>query len=444
MKSLSLQTRLLLGRLLTRSGDQAWDFAVPIVLLKLFPDQLRIAALYFFLAKLLNVLLLPRMASLIDRLNRLTAARIGVVLQLIGVLLGTAAIITLSVFTEGEWYGGSVIPITTFAVLVVGGVLSSLGSGFMDIAIANDLVPSSLKAEDLSKFNSRLRQTDLFTEVTSPVIAGLLLLLDHPLLLGFYVVALWNVVSFFPELGLIRSVLKDRPELLQKTASAPEQTKRSLLQKLTAGWHSFFKEPVALAAIAYAFLWLSVLSPHGVLLAGYLKDGWHLPEWAIGTFRGAGAVFGLLATIIFPWAERRWGLLNASRNFIVYQTATLMVALGFFLSGGVTGQIGFLVFILLSRIGLYGFSLGEMQIRQVGISPNVRGEVNGFASALTGIATLGLYGAGTLLPSTEDFNVLIVGSVGMVAFGCLTYIVWLSQKGRSVVGDARSASIRDP
>ncbi len=102
----------------------------------------------------------------------------------------------------------------------------------MDIAIANDLVPSSLKPDELSHFNSRLRQVDLFTEVTSPVIVGILLLLNQPMLLGFYVVALWNVISFF-------------------------------------------QEPVALVATAYAFRWLSVLSPHGVLLAfarvGYWK-----------------------------------------------------------------------------------------------------------------------------------------------------------------------------
>lgn len=415
---MSLQSRILLGRLLTRSGDQAWDFAVPLVLLMLFPDQIRIAALYFFLSKLLNVFLLPKMASLIDRVDRLSASRLGVLLQLIGVIIGTVGIFLLSQSSG----------VAVFGLLVVGGVLGSLGSSFMDIAIANDLVPSSLAPDELAKFNSRLRQTDLFTEVTSPVVAGLLLLIDQPALLGFYLVALWNVLSFFPELGLIQSVLKDRPDLLARKASVPDQSKKSIIEKLTGGWTAFFREPVALVTVAYAFLWLSVLSPHGVLLAGFLKDGWHLPEWAIGVFRGAGAFFGLLATAIFPWAERKWGLLVGTRNFIVYQTGTLIVALAFFFVGGLPGQIGFLIFILFSRVGLYGFSLGEMQIRQVGIAPAVRGEVNGFASALTGIATLGLYGAGTLLPSTDDFGILIVSSVAMVAVGCVVYLVWLTRQ----------------
>lgn len=424
MKQLSLQLKILLGRLLTKSGDQAWDFAVPIVLLKIFPDQLRIAALYFLIAKLLNVLLLPKITALIDQINRLKAARLGTGLQLIGVILGVLSIVILSHFTTPEFFW-NLGPIIAFTVLVLGGLLSSLGSAFMDIAIANDLVPSSLKADELSTFNSRLRQIDLFTEVTSPVMAGLLLLINSPALLGFYLIALWNLISFFPELSLIRSVLNDQPELLHEKQKISEQTKKSLFQKLSDGWSDFFKQPIALVALAYAFLWLSVLSPHGVLLTGFLKDGWSLPEWSIGVFRGAGAIFGLLATLAFPWAVKKWGLVNSSRNFILYQTMMLVISLGFFYIDGLTGQIGFLVFILFSRVGLYGFSLGEMEIRQLGISPAVRGKVNGFASALTGVATLFLYAGGALLPSTEDFRVLIIGSVVFVAIGCMTYLIWL-------------------
>ncbi len=425
MNSLNVKTRILLGRFLTRSGDQAWDFVVPIVLLKLFPDQLRIAALYYFLAKLLNVIFLPRMAALIDRLNRLTTAKVGILFQFIGVVIGAGSIYNFSILIDNNFAWDMPASILTFTFLVIGGVLSSVGSSFMDIAIANDLVPSSLKEKELSHFNSRLRQLDLFTEVTSPVVAGLLLLLDRPHLLGFFIIVLWNLISFLPELALIKSVLKDRPDLINKKVFESPQSRQSLLQKLSAGWHSFLKEPIALVAIAYAFLWLSVLSPHGVLLTGFLKDGWHLPEWAIGAFRGAGAFFGLLATLLFPWAEKRWGLLKGTQNFIYFQAAALIIGLGFFFNGGLIGQIGFLVFILLSRTGLYGFSLGETQIRQLGIHPSVRGEVNGFASALTGVATLILYGAGALLPTTGDFKFLIAGSVFFVVIASILYTKWL-------------------
>lgn len=60
MMKLPLYNKMLIGRLLTRSGDQAWDFAVPLVLLQIFPGELRIAALYYLLVRIAMVLFLPR------------------------------------------------------------------------------------------------------------------------------------------------------------------------------------------------------------------------------------------------------------------------------------------------------------------------------------------------------------------------------------------------
>lgn len=425
MSRLKISQKLLLGRFLTRSGDQAWDFAVPLVLLVIFPDQIRIAALYYFLVRLLSVVLIPKMSTLIDHFSRLKTAKLGIVLQLVGVIITTGAIYKLGKINSSEFNLSQVLPFIDFTTLILGGVLSSLGSTFMDIAIANDLVPSTIKVDELAAFNSKLRQVDLFTEVMSPVLAGLLLLLNQPFLFGFFLIALWNIISFFPELSLLSSVFKERPDLLHKKSIMPDLTKKTLLNKLSAGWAAFFKQPIALAAVAYAFLWLSVLSPHGVLLSAFLKDGWHLPEWLIGSFRGAGAFFGLLSTILFPIAVRKLGLLRGTYSFIWFQAIILLIGLILFFIPGYFGQLGFLACILLSRIGLYGFSQGEMQIRQVGINPSVRGEVNGFANALTGVATLFLYGAGALLPSTDDFQILVIGSVVFIVVGAITYSFWL-------------------
>lgn len=422
----SFATRLLTGRFLTRLGDQAWDFAVPLVLLKVLPGELRIAALYYFLVRLALVIFLPRLTSLIDEVNRFNAARLGIVFQLVGVLLGLASVYAFFIINSIEPIWGRFPIILAFVILIIGGILSNLGSNFMDIAIANDLVPSSFGENELAQFNSRLRQVDLFTEVTAPVLAGIILIADSPTipLLGFLVVGLWNVLSFLPEYGILKSIFHERPDLRDKPIKLNRFADVSFLKKITEGWSSFFKEPVALAVTAYAILWFSALSPHGVLLTAYLKDGWQLPEWEIGAFRGLGAFFGLAATLIFPLVTKKFGLVRGTQSFIGFQAATVVIALVCFFIGDRSGQIGFLAFILLSRIGVYGFGLGEMQIRQLAIQPAVRGEVNGFASALTGIATLGLYGAGALLPSTQDFKFLIVGSVVSVLIAAIIYSVW--------------------
>lgn len=432
MIKLAFSNRLLLGRLLTRSGDQAWDFAVPLILLKILPGELRIAAFYYFLIRLALVIFLPRLTALIDRINRFNAARLGILLQLVGVIVGLLSIYMISMLSSVEPMWGEGTFIFSFVILVIGGILASLGSSFMDIAIANDLVPSSFNENELASFNSRLRQVDLLTEVTAPVVAGLLLVVESPIapLFGFLLIGLWNVFSFVPEYFLLKSIFDERPDLKEKTINVEKIKNSSFVKNITKGWKAFFAEPVALAVIAYAILWLSVLSPHGVLLTAYLNDGWKLPEWEIGLFRGLGAFFGLGATLLFPWVNKKLGLVKSSHAFLGFQAVSVVIALLFFFLDSRVGQIGFLGFILLSRIGLYGFSLGEMQIRQIGINSEVRGEVNGFANALTGIATLGLYGAGALLPSTQDFAKLIVLSVSFVVLALVMCSVWVNKKSK--------------
>jgi iron-regulated transporter 1 len=426
----NLSFRLLLGRLLTRSGDQAWDFAVPLVLLKILPNHLRIAALYYLIIRLAGVILLPKLASYIDRFDRFKAVKLGLALQFLGVTLGAFGIYALwaTGLKDPSFFSSQFLSI--FSLLIFGGVLSALGTSFTEIAIANDLVPAVFEGLDLSRFNSRFRQVDLVTEVGAPILAGLLLTLESVAvpLLGFSFIVLWNLISFFPELVILKSIFTERPDLQRKAIMISESKKISFAQQIRSGWKDFFKQPAAAMMIAYALLWLSVLSPHGVLLTAFLQDGWTMPEWLIGVFRGSGALFGLLATLLFPFTLRYMTLEKSSLLFLGFQAVTVTAACVLFFNASAVGQIAFLGFILLSRIGLYGFSLGEMQIRQESIPIQVRGQVNGFANALTGMATLILFGAGALLPSTEDFRLLVLMSTGSVILAAVIFAVWSRER----------------
>lgn len=431
MKHLNpLARRILLSRLLTRSGDQAWDFAVPMTLVVIVPGGLRATALYFLAVRLSHVLLAPRIGSLIDRWQRLRCAAVGIGAQTFATLAGLGIVVSLSHATQGT--ESSRLSAALLVLLIGTGVISSLGSLIMDIAVANDIIPTAIAPEHLSAVNSRLRQIDLATEVGAPILTGVLLALSTAAspLLGFTIVACWNVVSFLPEYGLIRSVVLGHPGLRTKPLNATKSVPAPLSRRLTAGWRDFIRQPIMPAVVAYALLWLSVLSPHGVLLSAFLKDGWNMPEVTIGVFRGLGAVFGLASTFFFPMLERRLGLVPASRLLIIFQA--MMVCLSAFAFGGSEGhQMAFLALILLSRIGLYGFSIGETQIRQLGIAEAERGRVNGFASAVTSIATLGLYGAGAIFSTPAEFEILVRASATVVTLAAVIFSVWSLQSQRS-------------
>jgi iron-regulated transporter 1 len=218
---------------------------------------------------------------------------------------------------------------------------------------------------------------------------------------------------------------------MEKKVKVSSVSKTSFIINMITGWKTFFKDPIAIMALSFAFLWLSVLSPHGVLLTGFLKDGWNFPEWGIGIFRGLGGLFGLLATFLFPIMCKKVGVEEGSRFFLGFQLITVFLALICFTQDQIAFQIGFMFFILLSRVGLYGFGLGEVQIRQLKIGEKVRGEFNGFATALTGVATIILYGLGTLLRSTNHFKFLVIGSFSSVLISFLLYSYWIRVSGKA-------------
>jgi len=64
------------------------------------------------------------------------------------------------------------------------------------------------------------------------------------------------------------------------------------------GWGTYFKQRLWPAAIALALLYLTVLSL-GLMMTAYLK--WQgMTEAELSLYRGAGAISGLMSTVIFP------------------------------------------------------------------------------------------------------------------------------------------------
>jgi iron-regulated transporter 1 len=412
----SLENKIMLSRLLTRSGDQAWDFALPMTLLTVLPHNVGLISFVYLLSKLGTFVLAPWLSGFIDTWPRMKTVLFGTVFQVISVLCVSLGVALLVTHSESSAF----IPL--LFVITLGSVSANLGAGLMDIAVGNDWIPSSLPPDRLGHMNGRLKQLDLFTEVVTPVIVGLMLAIKSPAfpLLGFILVAVWNFISFIPELFLLRSVFQNSP-LLQKTMLiVPNDSKQNFLKKLLKGWESFRCQPAALAMIAFAFLWLSALSPHGILLTSFLKTGWKMSEFELGIFRGLGALFGLLATLLFPWLRSKFGLVTSTKLFIVFQAGVLLLSLPTFFFKMYSGW-AFLGLILLSRIGLYGFGLGETEIRQRSIPEGVRGRVNGVASALTSLATLILFALGTAFSEPSIFYIMVLTSVISVTVGAILF-----------------------
>lgn len=425
-KQNSLQLKILMSRLLTRSGDQAWDFAVPVTLMTLFPAQISLVAFLYLIAKLGSVIFQPRFSQVIDHWQRMKTATVGILMQLMSLILVCFCIYQLAGkadLSSTLWSQPYVWPL--LAGISIGTVTSNLGANLMDIAVGNDWIPTVVPAHQLSEINSRLQRLDLLTEVLAPVIAGTLLAINSESrgLNGFGIIVAWNIVSFIPELLLLRTVFLSSTALQTMNAPMDREAKTEIWERIQTGWMEFKNQDAAAAMLAYSFLWLSALSPHGVLLTSFLKSGWNLSETSLGIFRGLGAIFGLVATLTFPRIRQHFGLIAGSRLCIVFQALVLLLALPFFYLETGGGWV-FLALILISRVGLYGFSLGEQEIRQRMIPEGMRGKINGVANSLNQLATLILFGLGSLLSDQNHFAFMVIISTCAVAFGALVFIRW--------------------
>lgn len=417
---MSIQFRILLSRFLTRFGDQAWEFAVPLVLIELFPGKLKIVALYYLSIKVFQMFFLPYVMKIIDNWKRKSVFKLGIGSQTISLILSWLIIVFLYETISQQSLTSWII----LSTLILLGILSSLGSSLMDVSVGFDLAVDYIAEEELPVFNSRLKRLDLLTEVTAPLVAGLLLLaqLTEFKYLGFTFIAIINFASFAPEYFLLNSVLNTK-DLAQES----KFIKVSLGNPFTmfASGFKYFKDSrYAIPMLAYSCLWLSVLSPHGVLLTGYLKDSLNMSETEIGIFRGFGALFGLVPTFLYVRFYEKWKLQKTAQRFLGFQMVCVLSALLFFFIGTKIGLYLFLFFVLLSRIGLYGFSIAESEARQKYIPTNLRGQINGFGVSLTSFATLLLFLLGTLLPESNDFKYLVYISVAFVVVGFMILRKW--------------------
>jgi solute carrier family 40 (iron-regulated transporter), member 1 len=408
---LSIPARILLSRFLTRFGDQAWDFVVPLVLISIFPGQIQNVAGYYLITKIAQFFMNPLILRWIDHLPRKKIYQFGIGSQTFAVLSTWILVSRYHGVLESEksisfWF--------VYASLGIIGIVGSLGSTLMEISVGYDLAADQVPKDELSVFNSRLKRIDLFTEVTAPIFAGAVLLIPNipALNIGFTIVAILNFITFIPEYVLLSSI--------QSTGKISEFTDVSLyvnpIDEFKAGVKDFNDVNFVIPMMAYAFLWLSVLSPHGVLLAGYLKDGGQISEFQISIFRGLGAFFGMIPTFLYPLMTAKWGLVKSSKVFLGFQTICVLLGSVFFEFGGKSSIYFFLMMILFSRIGLYGYSICESEARQIFIPSQLRGRINGVGVSLTSFATLILFGIGTLLPRTGDFRVLVwVSSLSVLA-----------------------------
>mmetsp|Transcript_28753 Transcript_28753/g.72335 ORF Transcript_28753/g.72335 Transcript_28753/m.72335 type:complete len:510 (-) Transcript_28753:831-2360(-) len=413
---------LLLSHALNRTGDKMWEFLLPLVLTEIF-QNLRPPALIALAGFVTGFLFAPLIGRFVDTHDRFLVVLRATTIQALAIFAATIVLIAaLLLELQSEWILLALVPCAIFA---------TLGLNTMDISIEKDWVPTTvLDDTELTVLNSQMRRIDLITELGGPVIVGVLISIQPiPVWVVVLVVGLFNSVSFCGELAILRHLYLTVPELRKKNLESERTGSSSPLANLTRSLSAAVQQPPVLVIVAYACLWLNVLSPHGALLTAFLvTQGFENEGWALAIFRGLGAVMGVLSTWAFPLCLRFVSLQQASFLFIAAQCVFMIASAAafFFLWPSVGGKVLFLAGIVLSRVGLYGFCLGELQLVQDGTPEELRGQVGAVETMLTNLGTFAVYSLAIFLSKPEDFAVFVAVATAGCCAGLLAYAAWWS------------------
>eukprot|EP01132_Coremiostelium_polycephalum_P002192 gene2192-2695_t len=414
-----LSNFLLLSHASTRFGDKMWEFVVPLILIFICPNSLIPVSLYGLVSCVVRIVCGASLGDISDKKKKILVVKAGVFGQAISI--------------------GS-------SLLLLFSSIHSLSGQIMDISVERKWVPAIVKRDSvLTKVNTRMRQIDLASEVVAPFIAGLLSSpeVSNDTLRSFLIIGGINFLSFIPQYYLLKKVYDRTIQLRYHIDPLPQEqddnqqhqptTIKSILlgewNPLTGiikGWSIFYQQKVFLVIIAYVLLWFTLLSPHDPVLTAYLSSEGGYSYIELSIFRGAGAIFGLMSTLSFSTVTKRLGIANASVVYIFEEGIMVLLAGIIFsmIGNNDSAKFMFLVLIVLSRCGLYGFEICEIHFVQRGVPDNIRGIVSGVESSLTGLASLLVFVFSLIINSTSNFYILVWLSIGFICSANLVLLLW--------------------
>jgi len=381
-------TRLIGSHGLALFGGKLWEFATPVLLASVWQDTLLPAAIFTFTLYLMKFLFLPflgRCVDTTDRLTLLTVTTIGenACLSISAFLL---ALLAWRVEESKTTFGGDVVDVILFVVLVSSGVVGDLFMAMSSFGAERDWVSvlSEGDVDRLAKLNSRMLRMKLFCKFVAPlawaIIAELPSTPSWQIRVGAGVVAGWCMLSTTPILFAWRSVYNQHP--LLRTVKGKKDNHP--LQTLVQGISCYLSHRVFLAAFSFSCLFFTVLSDHHPLTSAYFKT-LNCSITALSIMRACAALMGMVGTYLFEILAKSLGtegtaVLSAWLfAFTVSAVPGLMIV-----TGGALDQAHITVvfcLIVVSRCWLWSFDAANVQLLQLYTRDGQLGEISGVQSA---------------------------------------------------------------
>ncbi|XP_033921562.1 ferroportin [Melopsittacus undulatus] len=518
---------LYLGHALSTWGDRMWHFAVSVFLVELYGNSLLLTAVYGLVVAGSVLLLGAIIGDWVDKNSRLKVAQTSLVVQNASVILCGIILMVIFLFKTQllTLYHGWLLTMCYILVITIANI-ANLASTATAITIQRDWIVV-IAGEDRSKLadmNATIRRIDQLTNILAPVAVGQIMTFGSPMI-GCGFISGWNLMSMCVEYLLLWKVYQKTPTLALKSAKVEESELKQLNVKKESdmkpaegvqlivekdvtgfepqqekemscsariaepfitfrdGWVAYYNQPVFLAGMGLAFLYMTVLGFDCITTGYAYTQG--LSGSVLSLLMGASAVTGIMGTVAFTWLRRKCGLVRTGLISGVAQFACLVLcAVSVFMPGSpmdltvspfadisarlfeseplpaITSpedkpEVFFttempnllngsttlansnpemspepvpllsvsLLFagVIAARVGLWSFDLTVTQLLQENVVESERGIINGVQNSMNYLLDLLHFIMVILAPNPEAFGLLVLISVSFVAMGHIMY-----------------------
>ncbi|KAF4663154.1 hypothetical protein FOL46_004890 [Perkinsus olseni] len=432
--------RLYVSHALSTFGDRIWQFAVPLMLVDIFPFTLLPTAIFVFFTGLSKAVLLPLLGRLVDSTDRLRVAKIGSFVQNGGIAISMLLLYALDVLTDSRsrhpWTFGSVLLFGIFLIVgVTGDVISSVATINVEknwvMIIVEDMCasdPTINPVELQTHLNSIMRRVDLTAKMTSPLVIGLLLTGGRSTVVrGLLAVGGWSILTAWPVYALWRGVYDTYPGLRVKPVPTLDDTpaRNNLLAVLWRSWKMYSRDPVFLASLSFCFLHFTVLSDHHPLTTAFLAEE-NMSALALGIARAAGSVTGILATAVWPTVVETCNDDNVRAGSLAlwaFWGCVTLIAVEFAFHTPIE-TVFMLTMIVISRLFLWQVDLFNVAIIQRFVPQNERSEITATQVATCQLLEMLMGLFGMLLSRPADFKYLVWLSAGGISASLALLLLW--------------------
>ncbi|KAK7260039.1 hypothetical protein RIF29_25760 [Crotalaria pallida] len=454
--SSSLITYLYVGHFLARWGARMWEFSVGLYMINIWPDSLLYAAIYGAVESASTAVFGPIIGRWVDRLSYKQVLQLWLVTQNISFVIAGATVVVLLVYSSLKFTNFSAFLLLVLIINICGGigVLSTLAGTILIEREWLLVISEGQPPELLTKMNSVTRRIDLSCKLLAPVITGFIISFVS-LKASAITLALWNTISVWVEYWLFTSVYNGIPALGQSSQrrmarfsqsdmerdkqtleedslllftggsseSADRERKKNFSEWISeipyiAAWRVYLQQEVVLPGVALALLFLTVLS-FGTLMTATLE--WEgIPAYVIGIARGASAVIGIAATVVYPVLQSHISTIRTGLWSIWSQWTCLLPCIAaIWIQNGLLSSYILMGSVGISRLGLWMFDLSVLQQMQDLVPESDRLIVGGVQNSLQSLMDLLAYVMGIIISNPRDFwklSLLSFLAVTMAAF----------------------------